>query len=66
MKCSNCQFDNPEGMQFIGKCENNLKGPIKPPDYSEPQSYIPKFLVDKILTSRTSIEDERKLVADKV
>ncbi|MCK5417197.1 MAG: adenylate/guanylate cyclase domain-containing protein, partial [Desulfobacterales bacterium] len=31
-------------------------------DYSEPQSYTPKFLVDKILTTRSSIEGERKLV----
>jgi class 3 adenylate cyclase len=31
-------------------------------DYSEPQSYTPKHLADKILTSRSSIEGERKLV----
>jgi class 3 adenylate cyclase len=31
-------------------------------DYAEPQSYTPKFLADKILTSRSSIEGERKLV----
>ena len=36
--------------------------PPKPPDYSKPQSYTPKFLADKILTSRSSIEGERKLV----
>jgi class 3 adenylate cyclase/tetratricopeptide (TPR) repeat protein len=33
-----------------------------PVDYSEPQSYTPKYLADKILTSRSSIEGERKLV----
>jgi class 3 adenylate cyclase/tetratricopeptide (TPR) repeat protein len=31
-------------------------------DYSRPQSYTPKFLADKILTTRSSIEGERKLV----
>ncbi|MCP4668030.1 MAG: AAA family ATPase, partial [Deltaproteobacteria bacterium] len=31
-------------------------------DYNEPQSYTPKHLADKILTSRSSIEGERKLV----
>ena len=36
--------------------------PPKPPDYSKPHSYTPKFLADKILTSRSSIEGERKLV----
>jgi class 3 adenylate cyclase len=35
---------------------------VVPIDYSEPQSYTPKFLADKILTSRTSLEGERKLV----
>ncbi len=33
-----------------------------PVDYSQPQSYTPKFLADKILTTRSSIEGERKLV----
>lgn len=31
-------------------------------DYSQPQSYTPKHLADKILTTRSSIEGERKLV----
>jgi hypothetical protein len=31
-------------------------------DYSQPQSYTPKSLADKILTTRSSIEGERKLV----
>jgi predicted ATPase/class 3 adenylate cyclase len=35
---------------------------VTPIDYSEPQSYTPKFLADKILTTRSSIEGERKLV----
>jgi class 3 adenylate cyclase len=31
-------------------------------DHSRPHSYTPKFLADKILTTRSSIEGERKLV----
>jgi class 3 adenylate cyclase/tetratricopeptide (TPR) repeat protein len=31
-------------------------------DYSQPQDYTPKFLADKILKTRSSIEGERKLV----
>jgi class 3 adenylate cyclase/tetratricopeptide (TPR) repeat protein len=31
-------------------------------DFNQPQSYTPKFLADKILTTRSSIEGERKLV----
>jgi class 3 adenylate cyclase len=34
----------------------------KPIDFNQPQSYTPKFLADKILTTRSSIEGERKLV----
>jgi predicted ATPase/class 3 adenylate cyclase len=35
---------------------------IPPIDYSKPQSYTPKFLAEKILTTRSSIEGERKIV----
>jgi class 3 adenylate cyclase/tetratricopeptide (TPR) repeat protein len=31
-------------------------------DFDQPRSYTPKFLADKILTTRSSIEGERKLV----
>lgn len=33
-----------------------------PVDYSKPQSYTPKHLIEKILTTRSAIEGERKLV----
>jgi class 3 adenylate cyclase len=35
---------------------------IPPIDYSRPQSYTPRFLAERILTTRSSIEGERKLV----
>jgi class 3 adenylate cyclase len=45
------------------KCGNPLAAAKAPPlDYTKPQSYTPKFLADKILTGRRSIEGERKLV----
>ena len=31
-------------------------------DYSAPRSYTPKHLADKILTTRSAIEGERKMV----
>ena len=40
--------------------ESRKKTP--PIDFSQPQSYTPKYLADKILTTRSSIEGERKLV----
>lgn len=89
MKCPKCHFDNPEYMQFCGKCGAKLENicpqckssnpfefnfcgkcghalgePEKAHalDYSEPQTYTPKHLADKILTTRSSIEGERKQV----
>jgi len=50
--------------KFCKGCGHNLREPKEAPsvDYSEPQSYTPKHLADKILTTRSSIEGERKLV----
>ncbi|MFH0986157.1 MAG: zinc-ribbon domain-containing protein, partial [Candidatus Omnitrophota bacterium] len=89
MKCSKCGFENPEGMNFCGKCAAKLElycpqcNAVNPPeftfcgkcahdlrkpeesphlDYSAPHSYTPKFLADKILTTRSSLEGERKIV----
>jgi class 3 adenylate cyclase/tetratricopeptide (TPR) repeat protein len=46
------------------ECGFDLQKPSQTPliDYSEPQSYTPKFLQDKILTNRSTLEGERKLV----
>jgi class 3 adenylate cyclase len=54
----------PVGAKFCNKCGHDLRKPSEAPpiDYSEPQSYTPKFLAEKILTTRSSIEGERKLV----
>jgi len=60
--CSNCNFANPLQFKFCGECGHNLQKSKEPTDYTEPQSYTPKFLADKILTTRSSIEGERKLV----
>ncbi len=62
--CPECGVEIFPGDKFCGKCGRNLKEPKDAPsvDYSEPQSYTPKHLADKILTTRSSIEGERKLV----
>ncbi|MBC2716709.1 MAG: AAA family ATPase [Desulfobacteraceae bacterium] len=60
--CPSCNYPYQPGSTFCDECGHNLQEPEEPPDYSEPQSYTPKFLADKILTSRSSIEGERKLV----
>jgi class 3 adenylate cyclase/ribosomal protein L40E len=62
--CPKCGFSNPSGFVFCGKCGEALAEPEQAPpiDYDQPQSYTPKHLADKILTTRSSIEGERKLV----
>jgi len=64
MNCPNCGSTPPPAFKFCNKCGHDLQKPGETPpvDYEEPKSYTPKFLVDKILTTRSSIEGERKLV----
>jgi class 3 adenylate cyclase len=55
---------NPLGSKFCNECGHDLGRPKEalPVDYDQPQSYTPKHLADKILTTRSSVEGERKLV----
>jgi class 3 adenylate cyclase len=61
---SGCGSTHPPDSNFCNKCGQVLKahGEAPPIDYEKPHSYTPKHLVDKILTTRSSIEGERKLV----
>jgi class 3 adenylate cyclase/tetratricopeptide (TPR) repeat protein len=62
--CPTCKADIPFGRKFCGKCGHPLSPVAEalPVDYSQLQSYTPKHLVQKILTNRSAIEGERKLV----
>jgi len=62
--CPNCGSLNSPVYKFCKKCGQDLRKSteVPPIDYSRPQSYTPKFLADKILNTRSSIEGERKLV----
>ena len=62
--CPKCGTVTPASGKFCMSCGQNLQRipASETIDYSEPQTYTPKFLADKILTSRSSIEGERKLV----
>ena len=63
-ECPACKANIPLGSKFCGECGHKLIESSEAPviDFSEPQSYTPKFLADKILITRSSIEGERKLV----
>jgi class 3 adenylate cyclase len=64
INCPECGFGNSPAFQYCGKCGHDLNQPAETPaiDFSQPQSYTPKFLADKILNNRNAIEGERKLV----
>jgi hypothetical protein len=68
-RCSRSGFENPAGFAFCGQCDTPLTG--GPPasalsaEASRPQTpqvSTPSHLVEKILTSRTALEGERKQV----
>ena len=64
LSCPSCGCPYQPGDGFCDECGQDLRVPKDSPpiNYSQPYSYTPKFLADKILTSRSSIEGERKLV----
>src|SRR5262245_31312573 len=65
--CPSCGYANPEGVAFCGKCGARVaEAPAPPressPGFTSPQSYTPKHLAEKILTSKSALEGERKQV----
>ncbi len=62
--CPECAKPIPPDSKFCLECGHDLKKPkTSPPiDLKQPQSYTPKHLAEKILTTRVAIEGERKLV----
>jgi class 3 adenylate cyclase len=62
-RCSQCGTDLPAGAKFCLECGQAVGGPTGGPDrFSSPESYTPKHLAEKILTSKPALEGERKHV----
>ncbi len=63
-ECPRCGMKIPLGTEFCGECGLDFITPKEAPslDYTRPQSYTPKVLAEKILTTRRSMEGGRKLV----
>jgi class 3 adenylate cyclase/tetratricopeptide (TPR) repeat protein len=64
---TSCGFTNPEGFAFCGKCGARVAEastpPLQgPPPFASPDAYTPKHLAEKILTSKSALEGERKQV----
>ncbi|MHC1744473.1 MAG: adenylate/guanylate cyclase domain-containing protein [Syntrophobacteraceae bacterium] len=64
LTCPKCGTVTPHAGRFCMECGASLApaGPRIPFAQRGAQAYTPKFLVDKILSMRSSIEGERKLV----
>ena len=64
LRCPSCGHTYMSGSLFCDECGYNLRSPKDCPPiyYTRPRSYTPKFLVDKILKTRRSIEGELKIV----
>jgi class 3 adenylate cyclase/tetratricopeptide (TPR) repeat protein len=61
--CPACGHPNLPGGRFCNECGKSLaspSGPVAAP--VSPQSYTPRYLAEKILTSRHALEGERKQV----
>jgi class 3 adenylate cyclase/tetratricopeptide (TPR) repeat protein len=59
--CESCGAANPPENKFCGQCAAPLHRTSTTKD-SAPDSYTPKHLADKILTSKAALEGERKQV----
>ncbi len=61
--CTSCGNGLPTGSRFCDKCGTPVKGePTSQARFTSPETYTPKHLAEKILTSRSALEGERKQV----
>src|ERR1700730_666156 len=59
--CSSCGAANPPESKFCGQCATPLRTTATA-NFAAPDAYTPKHLAEKILTSKTALEGERKQV----
>ena len=63
LACAGCGADLPAGSRFCNKCGVPVAdGSGGPARFASPESYTPKHLAEKILTSKSALEGERKQV----
>ena len=61
--CPSCGATVPPGRKFCGTCGKALTTQAEPtPRFASPEAYTPKHLAEKILTSKSALEGERKQV----
>ena len=62
MTCVACQSPNPPGNSFCHQCGGVLGPGLAAGQFASPQSYTPKHLAEKILTTGSALKGERKQV----
>ncbi|MFC1840241.1 adenylate/guanylate cyclase domain-containing protein [Thermodesulfobacteriota bacterium] len=62
MKCPKCQHENPEEMNFCGKCATPLTDNAPDDRFSLISDYTPPELKEKIIQAGRKIESERRFV----
>jgi class 3 adenylate cyclase/tetratricopeptide (TPR) repeat protein len=62
LTCASCGTDLPAGSKFCNKCGTPTSSPTGQPRFASPETYTPKHLAEKILTSKAALEGERKQV----
>jgi len=63
LTCASCGTDLPAGSKFCNKCGTAVGSPTAGQTrFASPESYTPKHLAERILTSRSALEGERKQV----
>jgi class 3 adenylate cyclase/tetratricopeptide (TPR) repeat protein len=60
--CGSCGARNPPGHNFCAECGTALDARGTPSKFSRAEDYTPKHLAERILTSRSALEGERKQV----
>src|SRR5215470_5152349 len=63
LTCASCGTDLPTASKFCNKCGTAVRNVVTDqPRFPSPETYTPKHLAEKILTSRSALEGERKQV----
>src|ERR1041384_3803951 len=60
--CAACGAANPPANKFCGQCGTPLTPAVTSTKFASPETYTPKHLAEKILTSKNALEGERKQV----
>src|SRR5262245_16858094 len=60
--CRQCGARNAPAQKFCGECGARVEPGASPRQLASPDAYTPRHLAEKILTSKTALEGERKQV----